>query len=113
VNYAGSLHVQNQGAGGSTNAVATSLEELQIGNYHLYNRYANVILASAGAFADKIDGGNVGFPTIRNFIATFDVAHRALYLQRASTYDDGRGRSAIEHINTRPMRAFTRAQHSD
>jgi hypothetical protein len=113
VNYAGSLHVQNQGAGGSTNAVATIIEEVQIGNYHLFNRYGNVILENSGAFADKIDGGNIGYPTIHNFIDTFDIANHALYLARAGSYDDGRGRAQIERLNPlQRMRTFTKAQQT-
>jgi predicted aspartyl protease len=96
VNLGNARAVPNFGVGGSTNAVAVTVDELQIGPIGLYNRYANVILASSGAFADKNDGGNVGFGTLRNFVITFDVANRAMYLQRGSNFDDGRYRSRTE-----------------
>ncbi|MEO9169878.1 MAG: hypothetical protein ABI282_00960, partial [Candidatus Baltobacteraceae bacterium] len=68
----------------------------KIGPYHLYNRNANVMLASAGAFADRNDGGNIGFGVLRNFVTTFDLANHALYLQKARQFDDGRGRTVTE-----------------
>ncbi len=96
VNLGNAKSVSNFGVGGSTNAVAVVVDQLQIGPIALYNRYANVILASSGAFADKNDGGNVGFGTLRNFVITFDLADRAMYLQRGSNFDDGRYRARTE-----------------
>jgi predicted aspartyl protease len=92
VSLANARSVPNFGVGGSTTAVGVTVDELQLGSDRLYNRVANVILASSGAFADKNDGGNVGFGTLKNFVITFDVANREMYLQRGSNFDDGRGR---------------------
>lgn len=99
VSTLGSKPVYNQGAGGSTTAVGTVVDELQIGSYHLFNRRTDVILSTVGAFGDRIDGGNVGFPTLHNFVTTFDLANRAMYLSRAGTYDDGHDRPRTENIN--------------
>lgn len=96
ISYVGSHYVPNRGAGGSNAALGTIVDSLKIGDDNLYNRYAEVILASRGAFADRNDGGNVGYGVLRNFIATFDLANRALFLQRAGTFDDGRFRVRTE-----------------
>lgn len=93
INFAGNRAQSNRGVGGSTNAVGALVDELQLGGYHLYNRRADVILSNSGAFADRNDGGNVGFGVLRNFITTFDLADHALYLDRAHRFDDGRYRT--------------------
>jgi hypothetical protein len=82
----------NTGVGGSMASVRTMVGELSIGQQRLYNRYTDVIFANRGAFADRNDGGNVGWGTLENFVATFDLADRALYLKPARAFDDGRGR---------------------
>lgn len=99
VSFVGNSMVQNRGAGGSTSAVGTFVDDLQIGSFHLYNRRADVILSTTGAFADRLDGGNVGSGVLRNFIATFDVVNHALYLQRARNFDDGRLRDRMEKLD--------------
>jgi len=82
----------NRGIGGSVDAVATIVGLLQLGPYRLFNRYANVVLGTTGAFADRNDGGNIGYGSLRQFVVTFDLANRALYLQEARDFDDGHGR---------------------
>ena len=96
VQIAGHGFVSNRGVGGSTAAVGIMLGDLNIGPYHLYNRNANVILATGGAFADRNDGGNIGYGVLKNFIATFDLANHALYLEKARGFDDGRYRTVRE-----------------
>lgn len=96
ISFVGHGFVSNRGVGGSAAAVGATLDDLKIGPYHLYNRNANVMLASAGAFADRNDGGNIGFGVLRNFVTTFDLANHALYLQKARQFDDGRGRTVTE-----------------
>jgi len=103
--FAGSKFVPNFGIGGSTTAVGAVVDELQIGSVVLYNRNANIILASSGAFADKNDGGNVGFGSLKNFVFTFDLANRAMYLQRGSDFDDGRYRQRTEPKLLHPPRS--------
>jgi hypothetical protein len=104
VNYVGNSQVQNHGAGGSTSAVGTIVDDLQIGSYHLFNRRTDVILTTTGAFADRLDGGNVGSGVLRNFVATFDVPNHALYLARAKSFDDGRYRARLENSDLIPHR---------
>jgi hypothetical protein len=84
--------VFNRGVGGSVDAVGAIVNDLQIGPYHLYNRYTNVVMATSGAFADRNDGGNVGYGSLRNFVMTFDLPDHAFYLQRARDFDDGHDR---------------------
>jgi len=92
VSFAGHGFVSNRGVGGSTAAVGTTVSDLHIGPYHLYNRYANVMLSTVGAFADRNDGGNVGYGVLKNFVTTFDLANGVIYLDKARGFDDGRFR---------------------
>lgn len=87
----------NRGVGGSSAAVPATVDRLQIGPFSLYNRYANIILADRGAFADGGDAGNIGFGSLRNFIVTFDDANHLLYLEKTRWFDDGRYRPQYEH----------------
>jgi predicted aspartyl protease len=90
--YVGAFQVHNYGVGGSTAAVGTTVDELDLGSYRLFNRRTNLMLGSTGAFADRVDGGNIGIATLSNFVVTFDLANRAMYLQRGPAFDDGRDR---------------------
>ncbi len=84
----------NYGLGGANAAYRTSLDSLRLGGVDLYHRSVDVVLAKEGAFADRVDAGNVGLGVLRNFVATFDLGGGALYLQPGSAFDDGRGRTA-------------------
>ncbi|HYZ16599.1 MAG TPA: aspartyl protease family protein [Candidatus Acidoferrum sp.] len=84
----------NYGLGGANAAYRTSLDRLQLGEISLYNRSVDVVLAKQGAFADRVDAGNVGLGVLRNFVATFDLGSGALYLQPGAKFDDGRYRTA-------------------
>jgi predicted aspartyl protease len=103
--FAGNQAVENRGAGGSAAAVTAMVDMLEIGHQRLYNRYTDVILASAGAFADRNDGGNVGYGVLRNFITTFDLAQRSLFLEKARGFDDGRFRQRTENSELFPHRS--------
>lgn len=92
VPYVGAKSISSYGVGGSTTAVAVIIDQLDIGSYRLFNRYANVILSDQGAFADRFDAGNIGLGTLRNFVVTFDLANAAMYLQQGAHFDDGRYR---------------------
>ena len=52
------------------------------------------MLATNGAFADRVDAGNVGLGVLRNFVATFDLGNAAMYLTPGTAFDDGRRRTA-------------------
>jgi hypothetical protein len=84
----------NFGLGGGNAAYRTELDALTLGGVTLYHRDVNVVLATKGAFADRIDAGNLGLGTLRNFDLTFDLGAAALYLQPGATFDDGRRRIA-------------------
>jgi hypothetical protein len=82
----------NSGIGGSVSAVGAIVSVLQLGPYRLFNRYTDVVLGTTGAFADRNDGGNVGYASLRNFVVTFDLANHGLFLQQAQGFDDGHDR---------------------
>lgn len=95
------------GVGGSVQAVSAIVDELDMGNYRLYNRYANLMLSRQGAFADRFDAGNIGMGVLRNFVTTFDLANGQMYLQRSAAFDDGRYRARIDQCAARGNTAST------
>ena len=84
------------GVGGSARAVSAVIDELQVGNYRLFNRYANLMLTDSGAFADKFDAGNIGMGVLHNFVITFDLYNAQMFLQRSAAFDDGRYRARLD-----------------
>jgi hypothetical protein len=84
----------NYGVGGSDTTYRTRLETLKIGSVPFYRPTVDVVLAASGAFADRVDGGNLGLAVLRTFIVTFDLGNAAMYLAPSSTFDDGRRRTA-------------------
>lgn len=90
--YAGSHYAQNSGVGGGSAAVRATVNEIDLGPYKMYNRYADIMLADNGAFADRNDAGNIGLGTLKNFVFTFDLAHDALFLDPTRSFDNGRFR---------------------
>lgn len=95
--YAGGRHfASNRGVGGSSAALRGFVGELDLGPYRLFNRYTDVMLTSTGAFADRNDAGNIGLGSLRNFMFTFDLANRTLFLEKGAWFDDGRYRTVQE-----------------
>jgi hypothetical protein len=70
------------GIGGSDRSYGTRLDSLRLGSATLAGQPADVIVAANGAFADRVDAGNVGLGVLRKFTVTFDFANHALYLER-------------------------------
>lgn len=93
IEYAGGSFANNMGVGGSVSAVGAVVSELDMGPYRFFNRYANVMLGSQGAFADRFSAGNIGLGVLKNFVLTFDLANAKLYLKPAAHFDDGRYRT--------------------
>lgn len=85
----------NYGIGGATRAYATDVDELDIGAYRFFHSYANVILSDEGAFADRFDAGNIGLGVLKNFVVTFDVPDRKLFLTPGVNFNDGRDRTVF------------------
>jgi predicted aspartyl protease len=83
---------QSFGIGGSMSSYATSVDELDFGSIPLYHAYAEVMLSTSGAFADRFDAGNVGLGLLRNFAFTLDPNDGALYLEKSADFNDGRRR---------------------
>jgi hypothetical protein len=77
------------GIGGSDRSYTTSVPSLRLGSTTLANQSADVIVAKSGAFADRIDAGNVGLGLLRKFVVTFDFAGHAMYLQRPGATPGG------------------------
>ena len=93
IEYAGGRFADNMGVGGSASAVGAVVSELDLGPYRFFNRYANVMLGTQGAFADRFAAGNIGLGVLQNFILTFDLANAKLYARPAAHFDDGRYRT--------------------
>ncbi len=84
----------NYGIGGSNATYRSSLDDLRMAGFHLYHRTVDVVLANSGAFADRVDAGNVGLGVLRNFDTTFDLGGGYMYIAPSPSYDDGRNRPA-------------------
>lgn len=84
----------NYGIGGANATYRTQVDTLTIGGVDLYRRNVDVVLATRGAFADRVDAGNVGLGVLRNFDVTFDLGAAALYVKPGADFDDGRWRVA-------------------
>ena len=83
---------RSYGIGGATASYHTTLDALRLGDQTLYHADTDVMQATSGAFADRFDAGNVGLGVLRNFVMTFVLSDRALYLERAADFNDGRDR---------------------
>ena len=70
----------NFGIGGFNRSYAAHLDAISVGSVALSQRDVEVVMATDGAFADRIDAGNLGLGVLRNFVMTFDLAGSALYL---------------------------------
>jgi hypothetical protein len=70
------------GIGGADRTYGTRLESLRLGSILIPGQSADVIVAKNGAFADRVDAGNVGLGVLRKFVVTFDFANHAMYLER-------------------------------
>ena len=92
VNVVGQPQALERGIGGWNYAAQVMIDRLSFDGFTLFHRRASALFASHGAFADRYDAGNIGYGTLQNFVMTFDLVHRALYLQPAKGYDDGRYR---------------------
>jgi hypothetical protein len=89
----GGAAVASYGIGGTASTYRSSLDELRFGDVPLYHQTADVVMAERGAFADRIDAGNVGLGILKNFIVTFDLSNNALYIEKGDAFDDGRLRT--------------------
>jgi hypothetical protein len=82
---AGGARSVNYGVGGSDATYRTHLDSLRIGGVPLEHLTVDVVLASSGAFADRVDGGNLGLAVLRRFVVTFDLGNAAMYLRQTAT----------------------------
>jgi hypothetical protein len=70
----------NYGVGGSDAAYRTHLEHVELGGFPIDAPTVDVIDAKNGAFADRIDAGNIGLGVLRRFTITFDLSNAAMYV---------------------------------
>jgi len=70
----------NYGVGGFNRSYGARLGAISVGSIALAQRDVEVVMATDGAFADRVDAGNLGFGVLRNFVMTFDLAGGTLYL---------------------------------
>jgi hypothetical protein len=68
------------GIGGFNRSYGARLGAISLGGITLAQRDVQVVQAAEGAFADRIDAGNLGLGVLRNFVMTFDLSGNALYL---------------------------------
>jgi hypothetical protein len=72
------------GIGGADRSYSTRFDAFRLGTTTLVNQPADVIVAKDGAFADRVDAGNVGLGVLRKFTVTFDYGDHALYLEHTT-----------------------------
>jgi hypothetical protein len=68
------------GVGGADTSFGTYLDAFRLGSTTFARQAADVIAAQNGAFADRVDAGNVGLGVLRKFTVTFDYAGHVMYL---------------------------------
>lgn len=68
------------GIGGFNRSYGARLDAISVGPVALSQRDVEVVMAADGAFADRIDAGNLGLGVLRSFVMTFDLGGSALYL---------------------------------
>jgi hypothetical protein len=85
----------NRGLGGGVPGYVSSLDALQLGTVPMYHPRVYVQMSQTGAFADKVDAGNVGLGLLKNFVVTFDLTNNAMYLEKSTAFDNGRGRNPV------------------
>jgi predicted aspartyl protease len=90
----------NYGIGGSNAAYRSTLDVLEIGGVALHNRPVDVVLAREGAFADRVDAGNVGLGVLKNFVVTFDLGQAAMYLTPGAEFDDGQLSTVLHAVTS-------------
>jgi hypothetical protein len=81
---AGSSSSSFIGVGGADRSYSTRFTTFRLGATTLVDQIGDVILAKDGAFADRVDAGNVGLGVLRNFTVTFDFADHLLYLEHGN-----------------------------
>jgi len=73
------------GIGGADRTYTTRLDAFRLGSTTLLGQAGDVIVAKDGAFADRVDAGNVGLGVLRKFTVTFDYANHVMYLDRGGS----------------------------
>jgi hypothetical protein len=53
---------------------------VELGGIPIAKPVVDVIDAQTGAFADRIDAGNLGLGVLRQFTITFDLSNAAMYV---------------------------------
>lgn len=72
------------GVGGLAPSFRTRLGAIALGSFPLAPD-VEVILAKSGAFADRVDAGNLGLGALDGYVLTFDLNGRALYVRKQTS----------------------------
>jgi len=74
------------GVGGVTSTLLTRVGSLSLGSLTLSRPLTELNFASTGAFASKLNAGNIGSQVFQNFVITVDYEHRSLYLRKSRDF---------------------------
>ena len=74
------------GVGGVTSTLLTRVDSLSLGSLTLSRPLTELNSASTGAFASKLNAGNIGSQVFQNFVMTLDYEHRTLYLRKSPDF---------------------------
>jgi hypothetical protein len=74
------------GVGGVTSTLLTRVDSLSLGSLTLSRPLTELNFASTGAFASKLNAGNIGSQVFQNFVITLDYEHRTLYLRKSPDF---------------------------
>lgn len=83
---AGALYVRSGGVGGVSRERLLKFDVLEIGPHRIPEPLAGVSEQKAGAFAQPGFGGNLGYPTLRNFTPRFDYECRVVELTPSEVF---------------------------
>ena len=74
------------GVGGVTSTLLTRVDSLSLGSLTLSRPLTELNFAGTGAFASKLNAGNIGSQVFQNFVVTLDYEHRTLHLRKSPDF---------------------------
>jgi hypothetical protein len=80
------IRSEQGGVGGVTSTVLTRVDSLTLGGLTVSRPLTQLNSAGTGAFASKLNAGNIGSQVFQNFVMTLDYEHRTLYLQKSPDF---------------------------
>lgn len=80
------IRSEQGGVGGETSTLLARVDSLSLGGLTVSRPLTQLNFASTGAFASKLNAGNIGSQVFQNFVMTLDYEHRTLYLQKSPDF---------------------------